>query len=116
MREDTALGMLIARAREGVGPRDACGFGAGGAITKGRSYRPANFMRLAPEGTSRFIVKCRVYVTAADDAPPSTCEMQSFFGAWPLYVSVLSDRAPEWDATFERVRDYLARHTTSRTD
>lgn len=116
VREDPALGMLVARAPEGVRPRDACGFSGGGAITRGRVYRPANFMKLASDGTPKFAVLCGVYVTVADDAPPSTCQMQADFGIWPLFVSVLSDRAREWDATFERVRDYLARHTTSRTD
>jgi len=116
VREDPELSMLVARAPEGVRHYDACGFKTGGAITKGRSYRPANFMRLASDGTPKFVVRCSVYVTAGDDAGPSTCEMQGDFGIWPLFVSVLSDRAPDWDATFERVRDYLARHTTSRTD
>lgn len=116
VREDPELGMLVARAPPGVRHYDACGFRTGGAITKGRSYRPANFMKLAPNGTPKFVVQCGVYVTAADDAPPSTCEMQGFFGAWPLYVTVLSNRAAEWDATFESVRGYLARHTVLRTD
>ena len=115
MREDTALAMLVARAPQGVRPRDACGFSGGGAITNGRSYRPVNSMKLAPDGTPKFVVRCSVYVAASDDAGPSTCQMQGYFGAWPLFVSVLSDRAPEWDATFERVRDYLTRHTISRT-
>ena len=48
--------------------------------------------------------------------PPALCELQGHFGVWPLFLWVRSDRAPEWDATFERVRDYLARHTVSRTD
>ena len=73
-------------------------------------------MKLAPDGTPKFVVRCNVYVAAGDDAGPSTCEMQGDFGIWPLFVSVLSDRASEWDATFERVRGYLARHTVSRTD
>ena len=116
VREDPELGMLVARTPEGVRHFDACGFRTGGAITEGRSYRPANFMKLAPDGTPKFVVKCSVHVTAADYAPPSACQMQGDFGAWPLFLWVRSDRAPEWDATFERVRDYLARQTVARTD
>ena len=110
VREDPDLGMLVARAPEGVRHSDACGFLSNGGITRGRAYRPANFMKLAPDGTPKFVVRCSVYLTAADDASPSICRMRGYLGIWPLFLWVRSDRASEWDATFERVRDYLARH------
>jgi hypothetical protein len=73
-------------------------------------------MRLAPDSSPKFIVKCSAYVAAGEDAPPRPCEMLGYYGAWPLFLWVMSDRAAKWDATFERVREYLARHTVSRID
>lgn len=116
VREDVELAMLVGRPPEGVPYRNACGFLGGGAITNGRTYRPAHFMKLAPDGTPKFIVMCSVYVPAGDDGGPAPCKMQGYFGKWPLFISVLSTRASDWDATFDRVTEYLSRHTVSRTD
>lgn len=116
VREDPELNMLVARTPEGVSSRQACNFGTGGAVTKGRHYRSRSFLKLAPDGAPEFAVRCGVYVTAQDDAPPELCEMRAYFGVWPLFLRVRSDRAAEWDATFERVRAYLDQHTVARTD
>lgn len=117
IREDPALGMLVGRAPEGVNPFGACRFGTTVAVHRdGRRFPPASFMKSGPDGEPKFGVRCREFVAAGDGAPPGGCELVGFFGVWPLFFSVPSDRAAEWDETFERVRAFLARHAVARTD
>jgi hypothetical protein len=117
VREGPAFGMLVARAPEGMATLSACEFFSSGAVLRGGTFvAPASFLKLEPDGTPKFSVRCSVYVTAEHAAPPRLCELQGYLGIWPLFLWVRSDRAAEWDATFERVRAFLARHTVSRTD
>lgn len=111
-RWDEALGMLVSRTPEGLHPMDACKFGTVGSIHRnGRALMPAAFLKLEQDGTPRFSVKCRNYVTMADEGvPPRGCRMIGHHGPWPLIISVQSDRVMEWDTTFDRLRDFLARH------
>ena len=48
--------------------------------------------------------------------PPPPCRMLGFFGAWPVVLYVTGDHPAEWEATFDRLREFLARHTASRAD
>lgn len=119
IREDAVLGMLVARAPEGGGSTmNYCGFNSSGAVLRGGIFvPPVSFLKLEPDGTPRFNVRCRVYVTAEHGQPQGdSCELVGYLGIWPLILWVRSDRAAEWEATFERVRDYLSRHVIARTD
>lgn len=117
VREDPALGMLVGRAPEGVRPFMACRFRSNGAVYRdGRHFAPASFLKLGPDGEPKFAALCPVYIAAGDAAEPEGCEFVGYFGVWPLFLPMRSDRAPEWDGDFERVRAFLARHVVSRTD
>lgn len=41
---------------------------------------------------------------------------KEYFGIWPLFLWVPSNRAAEWNDTFLRVRDHLARAVVTRSD
>jgi|GEM_PF-2600601 len=117
-RYDSALDLLATEEPHQASAARACrlsGF-VGRGTADGRLYRPANFLKLEPDGTARFVVRCEAYMHDAPDAIGSYCELQGYLGVWPLFVWVLSDRAAEWDETFLRVRDHLARHVVTRSD
>jgi len=117
-RHDPALDMLVTEEPAEVRAARACwlsGFNDT-YLPDGRRFRPANFLKLEPDGAPRFVVRCAAYIANAPDVRPVFCEMQGYLGVWPLFVWVLSDRAAEWDETFLRVRDHLARHVVTRSD
>ena len=119
VREDAALKMLVARAPEDAGSKfSACGFLSTGAVLRGGIFvPPVSFLKLEPDGTPRFSVRCPIYVTVEHGQPQGdSCELQGYLGIWPLFLWVRSDRAAEWEATFERVRNYLSLHVIARTD
>ncbi|MBR0656622.1 hypothetical protein [Plastoroseomonas arctica] len=117
-RHDAALDMLSTDEPLDSRAAQACqlsGF-VGVVGPDGRRHRPANFLKLEPDGTPRFVVRCQAYVRDAPDGRGRTCELQGYFGIWPLFMWVPSNRAAEWNETFLRVRDHLARHVVSRSD
>jgi len=117
-RHDAALDMLSTDEPLDSRAAQACqltGF-VGVVGPDGRRYRPANFLNLEPDGMPRFVVRCQAYVRDAPDGRGQTCELQGYFGIWPLFMWVSSNRAAEWDETFLRVRDYLERHVVIRSD
>lgn len=113
-REDAALGLLVSRTPEGIRPSEACNFHSDSARHRsGRVLRPASFLKLEADGSPRFSVKCSMYVDAAAGVPPFACRMVGYHGPWPVIASVRSDRAAEWAETFDRLRDFLTRHTAA---
>jgi hypothetical protein len=117
-RHDSALDLLATQEPHEASAAMACGLmGFVGRVTSdGRRYRPANFLKLEPDGTARFVVQCEAYIYDVPDRFASYCELQGYLGIWPLFMWVPSNRAAEWDETFDRVRDHLARHIVARSD
>ena len=117
-RHDELLDMLATEAPPDPVAARACelsGF-VGMTTQDGRTFRPANFLKLEPDGSARFVVRCRAYVTAVPGgASAPYCELQGYLGIWPLFLWVPSDRAAEWNETFERARSFLARHTEAHS-
>ncbi len=116
--EDPVLGMLVGRVPGGQRIFDACNMGGTPAVhtRTGQTFDRATFLKRETDGTPRFAVRCRTFAGPDDGAGAFGCEMLGFFGVWPLTISVRSDEPSEWNATFLRVHDFLARHTVSRTD
>lgn len=116
--EDPVLGMLVGRVPEGQRIFRACNMGGTPAVhtRTGRTFDRATFLMREADGTPRFAVRCPTFAGPDDGAGAYGCEMLGYFGVWPLIISVRSDQASEWNATFLRVRDFLTRHTVSRTD
>jgi hypothetical protein len=116
--EDPVLGMLVGRVPEGQRIFRACNMGGTPALhtRTGRTFDRATFLMREADGTPRFAVRCRTFAGPDDGAGAFGCEMLGFFGVWPLTISVRSNEASEWNATFLRVHDFLASHTVARTD
>ncbi len=117
-RHDPTLDLLATEEPHDPQAARACrlsGF-VGGETRDGRRYRPATFLKLEPDGTARYVVRCMAYMHDVPDAQARSCELQGYLGIWPLFMWVPSNRAAEWDDTFLRVRHHLARHAVSRSD
>jgi hypothetical protein len=117
-QHDPGIDMLVTDEPTSLESARACGIlGYGSLRTRdGQILRAAQFLKLEPDGSARFVVRCMAYVTAAPDLPAPFCELQGYLGQWPLFMWVPSNRAAEWNETFLRVRDHLAHHVVSRSD
>ncbi len=117
-RHDPHLDMLVTNEPASSEAAMACSLSGflGLRTQDGRIFRPANFLKLEPDGSARFMVSCHAYVASAPDVAAPFCELVGYFGQWPLFMWVPSDRAAEWNETFLRVRDHLASHVVSRSD
>lgn len=117
-REDPVLGMLVGRTPEGQRIFDACNVSSSGMLETrtGRFFDRATFLMREVGGTPKFGVRCRVFTGPEDGVGPSDCELVGYFGIWPMEMVLLSNRVGEWNATFDRVREFLAQHVVSRSD
>lgn len=117
-RLDPALDLLATEEPMEASAARACRLsGFVGQVTgDGRRYRPANFLKLEPDGSARLVVRCMAYMHDVPHPMASNCELQGYLGIWPLFLWVPSNRAADWDETFLRVREHLARHVVSRSD
>lgn len=79
-------------------------------------YSARNFMKLAPDGTPRFVVRCNSWPWEQAPERPWFCELQGYIGIWPLFIWVPTDRPSEWDEIFLRVKDYLTSFITERSN
>ena len=117
-RDDPVLGLLATAEAHDIRDIRACNLGglSPHVTPQGRRYLAANFLKLESDGRARFSVRCHAHIHSVPDSEARYCELQGYLGQWPLFMWVLSNRAAEWDETFLRVRDHLARHVVSRTD
>jgi hypothetical protein len=117
-QENAMLGMLVGRSPAGERLFSACNVPSTGMVDArtGRFFDRATFLKRESDGTPKFGVSCAVFTGPDDGVGPSGCEMIGYFGIWPLFIGVPSDRVAEWDETFDRVRDHLARHIIARSD
>ncbi len=117
-REDPVLRMLVGRTPQGQRIFDACNVSSSGMVETrtGRFFDRATFLMREADGTPKFGVRCRVFTGPEDGAGPSPCKLVGYFGIWPMEMTVPSNRVGEWNATFDRVRNFLARHVVSRSD
>jgi hypothetical protein len=112
VHEDPALGMLVGQAPEGQRAQ-ACGVFWSPAPhwdTSGRLPRQATFLKREADGSARFVVRCRNWIEDATRPSTTNCQLLAFFGEWPLLMWVPNNRSADWEATYERVVGFLARH------
>lgn len=116
---DSSLGMLVGRPPEGPPPHRACGIARPTLAARdariGGQRSQVTFLKLDAAGEPRFVVLC--HRGAEDRTAPSSgnCELQGYFGEWPLFFWVANNRADEWEAIHDRVQDFLARHLAPGT-
>lgn len=117
-QHDPALDMLVTDEPTSLESARACGILGYGALRTrdGQVVRAANFDKLEPDGSARFVVTCQSYIADPPGMAGPFCELQGYLGQWPLFMWVPSDRAAEWSATFLHVRDHLSHHIVSRSD
>lgn len=117
---DASLGMLVGRPPEGSPPGRACGGIAQPSLSDRdreivRQRLQATFLKLDAAGQPRFVVLCTRGVEDRTAAPSGNCELQGYFGEWPLFFWVANNRADEWEAIHDRLQDFLARHLAPGT-
>jgi len=113
---DETIGMLATDRPREQRAASACNIiGYLGPDGTGR-YSPRNFLKLEPDATPRFVVRCPWYAWEPTTERPWFCELQGYLGIWPLFLWVTSDSATQWNETFLRVRDHLSRHVVGRSD
>lgn len=117
-RKDAALGMLVGRVPQGERITKACGIYSTGMVDNrtGRFFNQASFLMREAAGSPRFSLRCPHFVGPDDGTFPTTCHIYAYFGAWQISIWVPSDRPADWNATYVRIQEFLARHTVSRTD
>lgn len=114
---DETLGMIVSRPPERVPPGFACNLAPYPLSLDGRALTPATFLKVEPDGTPRFAASCPDYAPPADPRSRySRCRLLGSFGPWPLVMYVPSGDAAAWQPLLDRLRDFLAQHTVSRTE
>lgn len=115
VRDDPVLGMLVGRPPEGARVR-ACGGIAPSPFPpppwdrSGRQPRLANFLKLDPGGTPRFVVICLDWVEDSAERSTGNCRVEGYLREWPLFFSVPNNRADAWEAMYDSVQSFLERH------
>jgi hypothetical protein len=113
---DEAHDLITVSVPEGVPPYKARNFsGHGSRSREGVVSQPRHFAKANPDGSLRYVVRCTGY-TDDPRGRGGSCQLQGYFGIWPLFMWVDADRIEEWDAVYTRVSDLLARHVAHRTD
>lgn len=95
--------------------RESCNFMASTYVYRGTVQAvPRHFAKRNPDGSLRYAVKCSG--VSSDPRADTMCELQGYFGIWPLFMWVRPSRIDEWDEYYRRVSEFLARHVADRTD